>query len=577
MVNFNIGFTADTTQAKRAIAELTRELNNIGTTPFNELGFGRLSDELVKGKMAAVELREHLKLATNVDTGKLDVGKLQANLKRSNTSLQEYAVTLSKLGPIGQQSFQHLTNAILTAEVPAKKLNKLFTDLLVSLKNTISWQISSSVLMGFTGAISSAVTYAKDLNTSLNNIRIVTGQSTEQMAKFAKEANKAAKNLSTTTTAYTDAALIYYQQGLTDDEVVERTNATIKMANVTGENAQNVSSYMTAIWNNFDDGSKSLEYYADVITALGAATASSSEEIAGGLEKFAAIGQTVGLSYEYATAALATVVSETRQSEGVVGTSFKTIFARLQGLQQGKEQEDGVTLNKYSAALKSVGIDIIETNGELKAMDDILNELGNKWKTLGEAEKVALAQTVGGVRQYTQLISLMENWDTFQDNLNTAYSSSGSLEEQNKIYEESWVAATNRITAALEEMWNALLNDEAFIKFFDIIADFIDLLDNVIDGLGGFKGILTTIGTIATQIFEKQMVSGLRNLQTFLTPTTQQQKQLRAAQRDIVTIGLNTFGDNSEGSVDSKIAKQKLMLIEQSERLNDLEKTRLNT
>ena len=40
---------------------------------------------------------------------------------------------------------------------------------------------------------------------------------------------------------------------------------------------------MTAVWNNFYDGSKSLEYYADVITALGASTASSSEEIAKGL------------------------------------------------------------------------------------------------------------------------------------------------------------------------------------------------------------------------------------------------------------------------------------------------------
>jgi hypothetical protein len=84
------------------------------------------------------------------------------------------------------------------------------------------------------------------------------------------------------------------------------------MANVTGESASSVSSYMTAIWNNFDNGSKSLEYYADVITSLGAATAASSEEIAEGLEKFAAVADTVGLSYEYATASLATVVAETR-------------------------------------------------------------------------------------------------------------------------------------------------------------------------------------------------------------------------------------------------------------------------
>ena len=37
------------------------------------------------------------------------------------------------------------------------------------------------------------------------------------------------------------------------------TNATVKMANVLGANAEEVSNYMTAIWNNFDDGSKSIE------------------------------------------------------------------------------------------------------------------------------------------------------------------------------------------------------------------------------------------------------------------------------------------------------------------------------
>jgi len=105
---------------------------------------------------------------------------------------------------------------------------------------------------------------------------------------------------------------------------------------------------MTAVWNNFDDGSKSLEYYADVMTALGAATASSTDEIADGLEKFAAVSETVGLSYEYATAALATVTATTRQSADVVGNAFKTLFARIQGLNLGETLDDGTTLNKYS-------------------------------------------------------------------------------------------------------------------------------------------------------------------------------------------------------------------------------------
>jgi TP901 family phage tail tape measure protein len=87
---------------------------------------------------------------------------------------------------------------------------------------------------------------------------------------------------------------------------------------------------MTAIWNNFDDGSEKLEYYADVLSKLGAATASSADEIAGGLEKFAAVSDTIGLSYEYAASMLATITAETRQSEDVVGTSLKTILSRME-------------------------------------------------------------------------------------------------------------------------------------------------------------------------------------------------------------------------------------------------------
>jgi TP901 family phage tail tape measure protein len=119
---------------------------------------------------------------------------------------------------------------------------------------------------------------------------------------------------------------------------------------------------MTAIWNNFDNGSKSLEYYADVLVNLGASTASSAEEITQGLGKFAAIADTVGLSYETAAASLATVTAETRQSADVVGTAFKTIFARMEGLKLGETLDDGTTLNQYSEAMAKVGINIMDSN-----------------------------------------------------------------------------------------------------------------------------------------------------------------------------------------------------------------------
>jgi hypothetical protein len=40
---------------------------------------------------------------------------------------------------------------------------------------------------------------------------------------------------------------------------------------------------------------------------------------------------------------------------------------------------------------------------------------------------MALAQTVGGARQYTQIMTLMENWDFFKENLTTAKTATGTL------------------------------------------------------------------------------------------------------------------------------------------------------
>jgi hypothetical protein len=116
------------------------------------------------------------------------------------------------------------------ADAPLRKTNAKLQEFATTLKNTARWQISSSILHGFSGALSTAFGYAKDLNESLNDIRIVTGLSADEMDRFAVKANKAARALSTTTTAYSDAALIFFQQGLSEADVEKRTQAVIKMS-----------------------------------------------------------------------------------------------------------------------------------------------------------------------------------------------------------------------------------------------------------------------------------------------------------------------------------------------------------
>ena len=246
-LNVNMAFTADTSQARKQLQDLQKTLDSLASSSVKNNVGKTMDADLQKAIVSARQLKDMIAEASNTKTGNLDLSKFSQEIQKSGRSIQQYAQDLSNLGPEGSQAFMQLAQSVAAAEVPMKRTFGLLDQFKVTLANAARWQISSSVLHGFMGALQGAYGYAQDLNKSLTDIRIVTGQSTEQMAQFAEQANKSAQALSTSTLAYTDASLIYYQQGLDADEVAARTETTLKMSNVTGESADEVSSYMTAI------------------------------------------------------------------------------------------------------------------------------------------------------------------------------------------------------------------------------------------------------------------------------------------------------------------------------------------
>ena len=575
-LNVNMNFTADTSKAKSQIQDLSNSLQKIASTPIS-VG-DKSANDLQKASQAAMDLQKHLQAAVNVNTGQLDLSRFQTSLNKAGQSLATLQKTLINSGAEGQQAFLKLSSAIANAQAPVTRINGALAEMGTVLKNTIRWQISSSILHGFMGAVQSAYGYAQDLNESLNNIRIVTGQNTDQMAQFAAQANAAAKALSTSTTKYTDAALIYYQQGLSDEAVQERTEATIKLANVSGQSAQEVSQQLTAVWNNFDDGTRSLESYVDVMTKIGAETSSSSEEIATGMEKFAAVADTVGLSFDNAAAALATITATTRQSADVVGTALKTLLARIQDLDLGKTLDDGVTLGKYSQALQAIGVEVLDASGNLKDMDTILADMGSKWQTLSEAQKVATAETVAGTRQYAQLMALMENFDIYEKNIQRAQNSEGTLNEQQEIYAQGWEAASKRVRASLEEIYTYLVDDNFFIGLSNGITKVLSGISGLIQGLGGFKGVLASIGSLFLSIYAKEMPSALENLKANLMSlmciATQQMSKMQQDQISTIqsfSTGGKDLGFDTQISGLVRVTELKNQLLNMSGQLSKAE------
>lgn len=541
---FTLQFNADTSQAKKALNELQKSLNKVSTV---DLEVAISDSALKKASEAAQDLKKHLQEATNVNTGELNLNTFVNSLNKAGTSVTQLGNALLDAGQTGQAAFSQLASVIASAEVPIKRMNSTLAAWGQTLKNTVKWELSSTMVHGLESALSGAVSYVKDLNSSLTNIRIVTGQSAEDMARFATQANRAARELSTTTKAYADASLIYYQQGDSAEQVAKKAAITIKAANSSfNTSAQEMSEYLTAVWNSYQVGADELERYVDIMAALGAKTATSLEEIATSMQKVAATSNTVGVSMEQVSSIIATVSSVTRESAESIGTAFKTIFARIGDLKLGETLEDGVNLGQVSSQLEKVGVSILDANGELRDMGIIIEDLMAKWGEMGRAEQTAIAQVIAGKRQYTQWMALMENSSMYKSNMSIATNAEGSLQEMADIAAESWEAASRRVQAAWEKIFSSLINDKALVGVTNAIEKIVTTLGGFIDGMGGVAGIVGTVGGALTQAFSDDIANGITKITTkikdaftgmneqtrFLQNSAQMRQELQKIQKD---------------------------------------------
>lgn len=123
-LQYTIAFTADTEQAKRQLKSLQNDLTNLvnGSSQFRDGGLG-ITREIAEATNQAALLKAQLQLATNQDTGKLNLTKFSQSLRNSGNDLTQIRNNLYTLGRDGQQSFVNLAAAITNAETPLISLN----------------------------------------------------------------------------------------------------------------------------------------------------------------------------------------------------------------------------------------------------------------------------------------------------------------------------------------------------------------------------------------------------------------------------------------------------------------------
>lgn len=516
-INYNVRFNADTSGLNKATQEIQKihdSLKAVRTINIRDAMAGKapeeaakLKKELTEAKEAASLVESALKKSFNTKLDTFNITNFKNELTKAGTSISEIGQKLMKSGAKGAAAFRDIETQVGKVNLKVKQSNKLLDEMATTMMNSIKWGVTSSIWNNMTGSVEKAWGFAKKLDSSLNDIRIVTEKSAEDMEKFAVQANKAAKTLGSSTTGYTEASLIYYQQGLSDVEVQARTETTLKAANVTGQSAAEVSEQLTAVWNGYKVSAQEAELYVDKLSAVAATTAADLEELSTGMSKVASAANIMGVDIDQLNAQLATVVSVTRQAPESVGTAFKTIYARMGDIEAGLDTE--TSLGEYTKKMNEMGFNVLDTNGKLKDMGSVIEEIGNKWTNLSREQQVALSQIMAGTRQYNNLLALFDNWDMYSKSIETSKNATGALQKQQDTYMESMEAHLQKLSTEGERVYNNLFNADTVNPLIDALTSLVSLIADFVDGIGGIGPLLLIIGSMGTKALSKQIGEGL--------------------------------------------------------------------
>jgi len=361
-------------------------------------------------------------------------------------------------------------------------------------KKVAIWALATGTIYGLLRQIKDGIQYIKDLDKEMTNIQFVTGMTNYEVGELAVKYNELAGALGSTTLEIAKGSTEWFRQGKTVKETAELMEQTMMMAKLGNMESAQSTEYLTSIINGFKLEAEDTALVVDKLVALDNAYATSVAEISAALQKSSNSAQQAGVDFDELASYITVISSVTRQGGESIGTSLRTMFARMQNIKLGKLfEDDATTLNDVEKALSLVDIELRDSETTFKDMDSVLDEVASKWYMLNEVEQSAIANAVAGVRQRENFLVLMNNYDQVLKAQTISADAAGLAQQRFGVYLDSVEASVNKFTVAWEKMAVGVTNSNT-IKG---IIDFGTALLGILDYLGPLNVALTAFGVFA--------------------------------------------------------------------------------
>lgn len=318
-----------------------------------------------------------------------------------------------------------------------------------------------------------------NLDEKLTDIRMVTGDSYDDVRKLADDYNALAKEIKATTSQVLEGSTEWLRQGMSPEVTTALIEQSMILSKVGAMDAESATKNLTSAMRGYGFAVDDVSGIVDKLTAIDMQAAVSASDLAVAMSRTATGANIAGVSMDRLLGYLATVQEVTQKSAETVGESLKTMFARMNNIKLGVfVDENGEDLNDTEKILKEFGITMRDTNNDFRASSDILDDINTKWDSFTSMEKSAIATAAAGTRQRENFLVLMENYGKALEYAEVAANSAGTAVQKFEAYQESLGAKINNFVATFESLSLNTFDPQILGALVDAGAAILNFVDN---------------------------------------------------------------------------------------------------
>jgi TP901 family phage tail tape measure protein len=392
----------------------------------------------LKGKNVDVKININTGTATQEVNKLADATKRLATNNKAATQVKKIATETKNLGKESKK-----------AASSAKNMADVFAS---ALKVVLKYDIARRVFSGFTNVIEQGIGDAIKFERELVRIAQVSGQTITQLKGLEKTVFSLAKTLGVSSAALVKTGLILKQTGLSvkDTEIALRALAKTELA-PTFDNIADTAETAVAAMRQFSIEASGLESLLSKINTVAANFAIEASDIGVAIKRAGGAFKAAGGSVEELIALMTSVRSTTRETAETIATGFRTIFTRLQR----------PTTIKF---LRQFGIELTDLNGKFVGPFEAVKRLSNALQNLESTDLrfSAIVEQLGGFRQVSKVIPLIQQFGTAQQALNAQLKGSDSLAKDAAVAQQSLAVQMARVTAEVKELFQEMTQTSSF-------------------------------------------------------------------------------------------------------------------